>query len=75
MLAIERINTILQILAENGSVMVSDLSKQLGVSEETIRRDFEKLEKEKRIRRVHGGACPPAALRGMFRWNCAAVFW
>ncbi|MCL1804817.1 MAG: DeoR/GlpR family DNA-binding transcription regulator [Clostridiales bacterium] len=56
MLALERGEAILKTLEENGSAMVSDLSVQLGVTEETIRRDLEKLEGLKKIRRVHGGA-------------------
>lgn len=56
MLAIDRINAIIEILKENKSVMVSDLSHRFNVTEETIRRDLEKLEAQKRIVRVHGGA-------------------
>ena len=56
MLAIERRDSIMKALETNGNAMVSDLSSQLGVTEETIRRDLVKLEKDKRIRRVHGGA-------------------
>ena len=56
MLAIERSHAIMEILEQNGSAMVSDLSVQLGVTEETIRRDLVKLEQDKKISRVHGGA-------------------
>ncbi|MCL2367379.1 MAG: DeoR/GlpR family DNA-binding transcription regulator [Oscillospiraceae bacterium] len=56
MLAIERREAILGILEAGGSAMVSDLSAQLGVTEETIRRDLAKLEDERKLRRVHGGA-------------------
>lgn len=56
MLAGERREAIMKTLEENGSAMVSELSNQLGVTEETIRRDLEKLEALKKIRRVHGGA-------------------
>jgi len=56
MLAIERRDEILAILEASGSAMVSDLSTQLGVTEETIRRDLAKLEDERKLRRVHGGA-------------------
>ena len=47
---------ILAILAETGSVSVAALSADLGVSEMTIRRDLLELEREGRLRRVHGGA-------------------
>lgn len=56
MLGIERRDAIMVALEANGSAMVSDLSAQLGVTEETIRRDLEKLGTQKKIRRVHGGA-------------------
>jgi len=62
------------ILEQNGSAMVSDLSAQLGVTEETIRRDLIKLESSEKICRVHGGAyllrggkrTVPVALRRRF---------
>ena len=56
MLAIERRKMILAMLEVNGSAMVNDLSVQLGVTEETIRRDLTQLEDERKLRRVHGGA-------------------
>lgn len=56
MLAIQRLKEIKKILNEKGSVVVSSLSKQFKVSEETIRRDLEKLEKSNVLRRVRGGA-------------------
>ena len=43
MLAIERRNAILAKLSMEGKVVVSDLSKEFDVTEETIRRDLEKL--------------------------------
>lgn len=58
MLAIERHKKILEILATEGVVMVSKLSVQLGVTEETVRRDLEKLEAKEMLRRTHGGALP-----------------
>lgn len=56
MLAIERAQYILDALENNKVVMVTDLSRDMGVSEETVRRDLEKLEKQERLCRVHGGA-------------------
>ncbi len=56
MLAIERHNRILEILKENGSAAVSVLSEVLGVTEETVRRDLEKMEKNGELIRTHGGA-------------------
>lgn len=56
MLPIERLKKIEELLNENGSVMVNTLSELFNVSEETIRRDFEKLEKLNKLKRVRGGA-------------------
>ena len=44
MLAIERKNEILAILQKEQRVLVSELSKRYDVTDETIRRDLEKLE-------------------------------
>ena len=46
MLAIERRNEILEKLQAERRVVVSELSALYDVSEETIRRDLEKLENE-----------------------------
>lgn len=56
MLAIERKNAILARLSLEGKVLVGDLSKEFGVTEETIRRDLEKLENEGLARKTYGGA-------------------
>lgn len=42
--------------AGNGAVSVASLARQLGVSEMTIRRDLDWLEKHSILSRVHGGA-------------------
>lgn len=60
MLAIERLQKIEDLLKENGSVVISRLSDSLNVSEETIRRDLEKISKNMKIKRVRGGAFLPA---------------
>lgn len=56
MLAIERKNEILAILQKEQSVLVSELSQRYKVTEETIRRDLEKLEKEGYVKKIYGGA-------------------
>ena len=56
MLAIERKNEILEILQKEQRVLVSELSKRYGVTDETIRRDLEKLEGEGVVKRTYGGA-------------------
>lgn len=56
MLAQQRHDIIIKKLTQEEFVRSVPLSKELGVSFETIRRDFEYLESKKIIKRVHGGA-------------------
>ena len=56
MLAIERKNEILAKLRTEQRVLVSELSAYYGVTEETIRRDLDKLEKEGFATKTYGGA-------------------
>lgn len=56
MLAIERRNEILERLQADRRVRVSELSQSYGVSEETIRRDLEKLENDGFAIKSYGGA-------------------
>lgn len=58
MFALERQKRILELLKSDGAVWVSKLSEELGVTEETVRRDLEKLEQQNALRRTHGGALP-----------------
>ena len=46
MFAVERQKRIIEALKQDGAVWVSKLSQELGVTEETVRRDLEKLEKQ-----------------------------
>jgi DeoR family fructose operon transcriptional repressor len=52
----EREKQILRKLTENGVIDVQTIAKLCHVSEITIRRDFEQLEKEGKLIRTHGGA-------------------
>lgn len=52
----ERIAKILSMLSENNFVSGENLAEFLNVSTGTIRRDLIELEKEGKLRRVHGGA-------------------
>ncbi len=56
MLALERRNLILEKLQAEKRVVVSELSQLYSVSEETIRRDLDKLEKEGLATKSYGGA-------------------
>ncbi|MBN1412685.1 MAG: DeoR/GlpR transcriptional regulator [Spirochaetales bacterium] len=52
----ERRTYLLEILGRHGSRSVADLAKDLDVSEVTVRQDLDLLEKQKILRRTHGGA-------------------
>ncbi len=56
MLALERRNRILEKLQEDKKVVVSELSQLYNVSEETIRRDLDKLDKDGLCVKSYGGA-------------------
>lgn len=58
MLTAERRRSIMQILRCDGKVLASELSKELRVSEDTIRRDLNELATAGELQRVHGGALP-----------------
>lgn len=56
MLGIERRQAIMDKLKKDNRVLVAELSSLFNVTEETIRRDLDKLESEDLIRRNYGGA-------------------
>jgi DeoR/GlpR family transcriptional regulator of sugar metabolism len=56
MLVAERHKRIVDLVNDRTSIRVTELSKIFSVTEETIRRDLEKLEKENLLMRSHGGA-------------------
>ena len=59
MLAAERHRLILKALSEHGSVRTKEIAAQLSVTDETIRKDFELLERQGFVVRTHGGVIPP----------------
>lgn len=60
LLSAERRQAILRALARDGKVLAARLVQDLGVSEDTIRRDLRELAAQGLVQRVHGGALPPA---------------
>lgn len=56
MLTLERRNLIIQKLNLEGKVIVSSLSREFGVTEETIRRDIDKLVRDGLATKTYGGA-------------------
>ncbi|NKI70014.1 DeoR family transcriptional regulator [Collimonas pratensis] len=65
MLTLQRKQYLLEILERDGQIVAKTLSEQLGLSEDTIRRDLRQLAQEGLLQRVHGGALPASpALAG-----------
>ena len=58
MLTIQRKQHILSILRRDGQLVAKRLSQDLGLSEDTIRRDLRELAQDGLLQRVHGGALP-----------------
>jgi DeoR/GlpR family transcriptional regulator of sugar metabolism len=56
----ERRNLILERLSRDGKVVAADLTAELAVSPDTVRRDLRELADAGLLRRVHGGALPAA---------------
>lgn len=56
MLAEERFELILELLAKKRAVTVQELCEELSTSESTIRRDLTELERLGKLNKVHGGA-------------------
>lgn len=58
MLTTHRKRQILSILKRHGQVIAKDVSQEMGVSEDTIRRDLREMAQQGLLQRVHGGALP-----------------
>ena len=56
MIALERRRCIMEQLIQKKLISLKEIAKELNISEITVRRDFEKLEQEGRLKRVSGGA-------------------
>ncbi len=66
MLTAERRRSIIQTLQRDGKVLASELSRELNVSEDTIRRDLRELAAAGVLQRVHGGALPHSPTTASF---------
>jgi DeoR family fructose operon transcriptional repressor len=53
-----RLDLTLRLVQGAGRASVPELARRLGVSEMTVRRDLDALERQGLVRRVHGGAVP-----------------
>jgi DeoR/GlpR family transcriptional regulator of sugar metabolism len=66
MLTSQRKEYLLRVLRESGQIVAKTVSQELGLSEDTIRRDLRELASEGRLQRVHGGALPASPAVGDF---------
>lgn len=64
MLTTQRKQLILERLRHTGQVVAKALSEELGISEDTVRRDLRELAAEGLLQRVHGGALPASPAVG-----------
>jgi DeoR/GlpR family transcriptional regulator of sugar metabolism len=64
MLSTQRKVLLLARLASEGQIVAKAVSRELGLSEDTIRRDLRELALEGKLQRVHGGALPASAAVG-----------
>jgi DeoR/GlpR family transcriptional regulator of sugar metabolism len=65
MLTRQRKELLLSRLKQDGQIVAKSLSEELGLSEDTIRRDLRELAGEGLLQRVHGGALPLPASPAM----------
>lgn len=64
MLTTQRKKLILTRLGVDGQIIAKELARELGTSEDTIRRDLRELAQDGKLQRVHGGALPASAAVG-----------
>jgi DeoR/GlpR family transcriptional regulator of sugar metabolism len=64
MLTEQRKTYLLEILGKTGRIVAKDVSRELSLSEDTIRRDLRELAADGRLTRVHGGALPVSPSTG-----------
>lgn len=56
MLVADRRRRVLEIVSQKGFIALADLAREMQVSESTIRRDLDELDRDGTVRRTHGGA-------------------
>jgi len=66
MLTPQRKAYILKVLKDQGQIIAKEISAELELSEDTIRRDLRELAAEGKLQRVHGGALPASPAVGDF---------
>lgn len=71
MLADQRHDAIIRMLAQRGALPVREIAAELSVSEATARRDVDRLAQEGRLSRVYGGAVVKAPVEIPFAYSDA----
>ncbi|TCR00467.1 DeoR/GlpR family DNA-binding transcription regulator [Neorhizobium sp. JUb45] len=66
MLTAERKALIQRVLQRDGRLIAKSFSQEIGISEDTIRRDLRELAAEGLLQRVHGGALPASSAEADF---------
>jgi DeoR/GlpR family transcriptional regulator of sugar metabolism len=66
MLTTQRKKHLMDVLRRDGQIVATRISAELGVSEDTIRRDLRELARDGLLQRVHGGALPASPAMGDF---------
>lgn len=66
MLTSQRKRHLMEVLRRDGRIVATQISAELAVSEDTIRRDLREMAKEGLLQRVHGGALPTSPALGDF---------
>ena len=64
MLTSQRKQMLLKRLQRDGQIVAKTVSEELGISEDTIRRDLRELAQAGKLQRVHGGALPSSPALG-----------
>ncbi|MFD0525412.1 DeoR family transcriptional regulator [Paractinoplanes durhamensis] len=70
---VQRHERLMSELQQHGAVRVSEIARDLGVSELTIRRDIAALAARNLVTRVHGGATLPSRARPIGRPRTTAL--
>jgi DeoR/GlpR family transcriptional regulator of sugar metabolism len=66
MLTSQRKKHLMDVLRRDGQIVASRISTDLGVSEDTIRRDLREMARDGLLQRVHGGALPASPAMAAF---------
>ena len=73
MLAAERRDLLVTRLRRDGKLVARDLAQELGVSEDSLRRDLRELAAAGLCQRVYGGALPFSPATGAFTARLAVA--